>query len=95
MHRKALPWWRARMLWLLILLEGGIEESVERMIWRTSWLDTLRHVKALSEKGISTLEVPRDCNLRGTGTEGLELRDWNRNCKLVKCTGALHSFFSA
>jgi hypothetical protein len=24
---------------------------------------------------------------------GLEPRDWNRNCKLVKCTGALHSSF--
>jgi hypothetical protein len=29
----------------------------------------------MSEKGISTLEVPRDCNLR----KGLEpRRDWNR-----------------
>jgi hypothetical protein len=59
------------MLWLLILLKVGSAGSVERMIWRTSWLYTLRHVKALSEKGISTLEVSRDCNLRrGTGTEG-------------------------
>lgn len=38
---------------------------------RTSWLNTLRHVKAMSEKGIWALEVRRDCNLRGgTGTGG-------------------------
>ena len=58
----------ARMLWPCSYLKLEVKER-ERMIWRTSWLYTLRHVKALSEKGISTLEVPRDCNLR---------RDWNR-----------------
>lgn len=70
---------------------GVVRESwrLEVEEWRTSWLNTLRHVKAMSEKGIWALEV------RGIATsEGdWNRRDWNPTRKLVKCTGALHSSF--
>jgi hypothetical protein len=84
----------------LLVVVRGVELQVELVVLvelcrGTSWRHALRHVKAMSEKGISALEVPRDCNLRrdwnrgGTGTEkGLEPQlQTNRR------TGALHSSF--
>jgi hypothetical protein len=69
---EALQWLECVQWCAYLALERKLVFAVK---W-TSWWFTLRHVKAMSVKGIWALEVPRDCNLRrgtgtgGTGTEG-------------------------
>lgn len=60
--------WLERVHWCAYL---ALERTLVFAVKWTSWYHALRHVKAMSEKGIWAQEVPRDCNLRrGTGTEG-------------------------